>query len=1229
MGTYSKQDKLIGTWDECKEFITTYTDAAYFILNNLFYPASYNMPQDKFDYLVLSKATLSNGKNAYVFDSDFSDSHNYVAGTTKSAVKYDFTAKTISNTSMLGKPFERAILETAGGAHYTFLPVWEDEGVQNGFINHYSGDFSDKNYNYVLQCNGKFTYNESEGLFFDFEGDDDVYLFINGQLVLDIGGAHGATAVNMNLNDYVYAARAKVAAGSTDPRDLALALVDGEDYSFDFYYMERRTSGANMRIATNIRVSDPNLDTDKKAYRDGLELNNGGLVNADDHVEYSFKLTNPKDSIADLYCLTFTDAKLGVTIDSTNGLSVSSNKVLNSAKTALTAADLKIYYTNGLGVTEEINLPESNAEEALKTYLASVKGNGLRPGCSIEIRGIYYKIEKSDFVDGRFTNTLHVTANQKADGTGNTYQDSVNMVVCMATGPQYYQWAGHGLSVTTNKFTSDVNKLLTKGSALLEQIKPATSLGEVTKLELCDMKGNVVPNSHVTASADGISIAYSKPGTYVFYVKVTQSDNSAVIIPVQVYVVDVPESAFVLDYGLKVDLGDVLTAKDTLSVAGKNTNYSLEVLITEPSYVDNKITFKEKIALTTEKMEITGKYGVFTYENGSVKYQPNKFMEGPDSIYFAVRVYEGTPSESVGTVNINTEVEMYKKITVLPANVVYYEDDFPTITYYGNGDGKTDNTFELVGSSGSISQSADQSVQYGYDDAYDSGTTNSGSSAHVIKILDTKVAAQFQFTGTGFELISRCMDADNCVIYLDVLDSEGKRVKRIPVIMEYDDIGVASDEGIYQVPVVRVDDLAHGTYTVQIHGVPAYTTASTSAVVGNTKTLSTMGINGLEHDLYAMRLRGISAYTTSSASNYVVDKKNPPILYIDGLRIYNPLSMSDSNRDDYIDGEDTASFLEIRDLVLEGKAAVVKYDANSYSITTGTSTFTKNRNGVLYPVNTFTINSVSNAGYFADVLENQGLVLRTQNTKLGDHQFQFTFAKTVDNTDYYYIHINADGTERYMKNTDNTVTFVSLDAASEDSFLWVISYLDVDAGIVTIRNKDGSYLSVSSVDTAAKTGEIKALATDTVTDAQKWELGAAPSKGVFVGNEVTSVNDYLVFGPNNELYLDGVNNAQALVFYFTPDSDPATTTMLQVGVHVLNDNRLFGKDGELATPGKLWHSANTGTPGWKVMDDDIRTSTERYYPIDLSVCKYDEANNRYEVVLYAKPYDKLQFAPIL
>ncbi len=1185
--TYKKADKLIGTWAECSPYITTYTDAAYFMLNNLFYPSSYNSPQDKFDYLVLSKANLSNGKTAYIFDSNFSTTYCY-GEKTESAVKYDFVAKTISNTSMLGKPGRWD--DGFPSPYYTFLPVWESENVQQTHVSPYYGDpnaYANKNYNYVLQCNGVFTYIENDGLFFDFAGDDDVYLFINGQLVLDIGGAHTISTVEMNLNDYVYAARAAVAAGSTDPRDLALALEDGEDYSFDFYYMERHVVDANMRIATNIRVSDPNLDTEKKAYQNGQELNNGGLVNTKEHVEYSFVLSNPDDSIANLYHISFTDTKLGVTIDSVNGLTVSGDKTLNSQGSTLTAADLKVYFTNQKGSTQEVSLDGTN--DGLKNYLAQINGHGLLPGCSVEIRGIFYNIEDSDFVSGRFANTLQITANQEANGEGDTYLASDNMVVCIASGPQYYQWSGNVLNVTTADFTEDVNTLLKKeNSALLEQIAPATSLGTITKLEICDMKGNALPSSNATADATGISLNYSKPGTYVLYVKVTQSDNSTMIIPVQVNVVNVEDSVFVLDYGLKVDLTGELTAKDSLSVAGKNTKYVFEALTkTAPSYENNHITFSDG------QQAIDGTYGKYLLEDKTLEYHPKGFMESADTVYLAVRVYEGDPGENVGTVDINKEVEMYKKITVLPANVVYYEDDFPAIKYYGNNDGKSANTFTVDGQgSGAIYQSADQSGAYGYDDAYASGTTQSGTSAHAIKILDANVAAEFTFVGTGFELISRCVNADNSVLYLDVFNEQGSMVKRIPVILEYDNLAITNGtEGIYQVPVVKVADLDHGTYKVQIHGVPVYLKDED----GN--------------------------FVKDDAGNFVIDKDNAPTLYIDGLRVYNALAMTDPDRDYYADGEATAEFLEIRDLILEGKATVVSIDGNSYSITSGISTFTENRNGALYPVDTFTITSVSNVGYFvsANAQKNNLLGLYTESNKPGNDQFEFSFAKTLNNRDYFYIHFKSGETELYLKkNEDRSLSLQALDSVNDSSYLWEISYLDVEGGIVTITSYNGGYLSVSSVDTAAKTGKVVVLSTDNLTDQQKWELGSVPSTEVFTGNTVTSVNDYLVFGPNNELYLDGVNTSQALAFYFTPDDLPETTTMIQVGVHVLNDGRLFGGDGTLNNPGSLYQSAHTEIPGWKVLDDSIKTSTERYYPIDLSLCRFDAENNRYEVVLYCE-----------
>ena len=41
-------------------------------------------------------------------------------------------------------------------------------------------------------------------------GDDDVYLFINDELVMDLGAAHGLDGYRFELNDYVNAAKAEV-----------------------------------------------------------------------------------------------------------------------------------------------------------------------------------------------------------------------------------------------------------------------------------------------------------------------------------------------------------------------------------------------------------------------------------------------------------------------------------------------------------------------------------------------------------------------------------------------------------------------------------------------------------------------------------------------------------------------------------------------------------------------------------------------------------------------------------------------------------------------------------------------------------------------------------------------------------------------------------------------------------------------------------------------------------
>ena len=315
LGNYTEASNknLVGTWEQCSGNISTYYDAAYFLLNSIFVPGSYNTPMPHYNYLVLSKGTATDGRETYIFDAGFSDSAD--AANAKSSVEYDTANGTIRNTSAAGKT-EFCYQGNAFTTFYPFLPIvdgngnntngvtktpyFKDPGVQETNAN--LGNYMNRNFNFALVSDGEFVYHEEDNLFFDFEGDDDVYLFINNKLVMDIGGAHSISKETVELNEY-----------KND-----LDLKDGEVYSFKFFYLERHGFGANMRINTNIRVTDPKMTTEKTAYQSGSQVEYGGVVDKTLPVEYGFAMTN--NGNVNLYNLTFTDNTIGIKLDPTNGL---------------------------------------------------------------------------------------------------------------------------------------------------------------------------------------------------------------------------------------------------------------------------------------------------------------------------------------------------------------------------------------------------------------------------------------------------------------------------------------------------------------------------------------------------------------------------------------------------------------------------------------------------------------------------------------------------------------------------------------------------------------------------------------------------------------------------------------------------------------------------------------------------------------------------------------------
>ncbi len=94
----------------------------------------------------------------------------------------------------------------------------------------------DHNFWFSMECHAKFNYQGFEE--FEFVGDDDVWVFIDGVLVIDIGGVHGASGKNISLPELV-------SAGTLD-------IKKGETVDFDFFYMERHTSESNFYARTNI-----------------------------------------------------------------------------------------------------------------------------------------------------------------------------------------------------------------------------------------------------------------------------------------------------------------------------------------------------------------------------------------------------------------------------------------------------------------------------------------------------------------------------------------------------------------------------------------------------------------------------------------------------------------------------------------------------------------------------------------------------------------------------------------------------------------------------------------------------------------------------------------------------------------------------------------------------------------------------------------------------------------
>jgi fibro-slime domain-containing protein len=111
---------------------------------------------------------------------------------------------------------------------------WIDgKGLGNNLIS----DIDGQRHNFAFCMEMHSTFQMSSGMEFRFTGDDDVWLYVNDSLVMDLGYIHGPESGNVRFDD--------------------LNLRFGQTYGFDLFYCERLTGGSSILIETNLPIARP------------------------------------------------------------------------------------------------------------------------------------------------------------------------------------------------------------------------------------------------------------------------------------------------------------------------------------------------------------------------------------------------------------------------------------------------------------------------------------------------------------------------------------------------------------------------------------------------------------------------------------------------------------------------------------------------------------------------------------------------------------------------------------------------------------------------------------------------------------------------------------------------------------------------------------------------------------------------------------------------------------
>lgn len=932
-----------------------------------------------------TKTTNDKGVSTYSFDS------------AKNTVYYDYDNKKIVRKDDL--KIHDASKDNSIG-YFPFNSTDPDQSAKDNL-----------NYGFGTQFTIPFTVTETgknvdgSEMEFNFTGDDDVWVYIDGALVLDMGGAHnkaegkinfakqeatirtgtsnaklgnsltvgGRTPAEPNGNTTVKFENIMVKKSGSEPVTLDKYMKkSGTVHELKMYYMERGMWNSNMSISYSFvplpsgltlsktldttdvnaglknavqgldnfdfKIQKKNLKTDEANYSDvenlgytlydyddrtfpGQEAKDSTATFSSSYFASDFINTKDKNNSSAFYAGTgfqITESipqgtKLQYDTSKTRwGVydSITSRAAIEGGKGAVATFNMGDDTSSEMDVVNRyvnfVNTPKVGSLSVAKKYEGYAPENetfGFTVLVDLTGHDYYdsYKLEYNGTQNGTTDENGHFTlkAGEKitfegipagaayevvedAPGADDTWvQDTTSNVTGKIVADQTIEASVTNKPKTTTKnyvIYAEAGKTVTyapDGVTIKELTKTTTDDTDITT-NVNGGKGEFTP----TSPNKKYDVAYK--GT------TTDKGNFEGTITVLTY--QATDKVYVFDYGLESNIAEKNANGDGLFQGG--TFYNKEATGDMATTAKlGKITAAEGNTQTT----ISGSDIVINKDESAksaVTFKPIAFMDKVENYTYTADITK--KNETLKPNNPETGTTVTGTIKTMPANVVYYEDNFNATNenddssvkiVYTNSDSKpkTDPTY---------SQSNDQSENYGHDNAYKGDLEESGKSATKMHNGD---GAYFTFTGDGFDIVSRTNEnTAGLIAYV----YKGKKdatffsnpavfkagakdlVKSIPVDTFY------SNGDLYQVPVISTTLKERGTYTVY--------------------------------------LKALSTYTGQS------------VIYIDGVRIYNPLA----DKSAYIETEKDTKVQELRGMLLGSSPSInlVTPDGNNGFLIDGGST---------------------------------------------------------------------------------------------------------------------------------------------------------------------------------------------------------------------------------------------------------------------------------------------------